>query len=90
MIASTLGPDTNGSLFQVCFTQNPDLDGSNVVFGCLASTDSYQCLENINMFGTAHGEPLEELRIVDCGVAYPDPKIPKEPSAVTAIPRKMH
>ena len=34
------------------------------------------------MFGTAHGDPLEELRIVECGVAYPDPKEPKPPAEV--------
>lgn len=67
------GPDTNGSLFQVSFTQNSDLDGTFVVFGCLCNDESYDCLENINMFGSSHGEPIEELRIVDCGIAYPNP-----------------
>ena len=64
------GPDTNGSLFQVTFTQNSDLDGKYVVFGCLASDDSYACLSRINSFGSETGEPKEEVRIVDCGVAY--------------------
>lgn len=66
------GPDTNGSLFQVSFTQNADLDEKHVVFGCLASDDSYECLSKINLYGTAHGEPLEELRIADCALVYPE------------------
>ena len=65
------GYDTNGSIFQVTFARVRDLDGKYVVFGCLASQDSYDCLGRINDFGTAHGEPLEELRVVDCGIAYP-------------------
>lgn len=68
------GPDTNGSLFQVCFTENADLDNKYVVFGCLANKESYDCLGRINSFGTDCGEPLEEIRISDCGVAFPEPK----------------
>ncbi len=34
------GADTNGSLFQVCFSNNPDLDNVHVVFGCLGCTIS--------------------------------------------------
>lgn len=66
------GPDTNGSLFQVCFTTNKDLDDRHVVFGCLATNESYECLERINGYGTTSGEPLEEIRISDCGLEYPD------------------
>lgn len=65
------GFDSNGSLFQVSFTQNSDLDGKYVVFGCLASPESFDCLSRINDYGTAHGAPLEELRIHNCGIAYP-------------------
>lgn len=65
------GPDTNGSLFQVCFTRNTDLDGDYVVFGCLASDESYACLSRINEYGTAYGQPLEVLTIADCGQVYP-------------------
>jgi cyclophilin family peptidyl-prolyl cis-trans isomerase len=64
------GPDTNGSLFQVVFTHAPDLDGHYVVFGCLASKESYATLTKINSFGTPWGETLEEIRISDCGIAY--------------------
>lgn len=64
------GPDTNGSLFQVVFRENKDLDGQYVVFGCLVTKDSYQCLSRINNYGTVNGEPKEEVRIVDCGVAF--------------------
>jgi len=68
------GPDTNGSLFQVCFTANPDLDGKYVVFGCVASDEGYETLQKINMFGSDSGRPREEIRIYDCGIAYPFPK----------------
>lgn len=67
------GPDTNGSLFQVTFTQNQDMDERYVVFGCLAADESFETLRLINTYGTAHGEPLEELVFVDCAVCYPDP-----------------
>ena len=70
------GLDSNGSLFQVCFTQNPDLDNKHVVFGCLANDESYEVLDRINSYGTSHGEPTEELRIVDCALIYPDPSKP--------------
>ena len=68
------GPDTNGSLFQVTLAPAPDLDERCVVFGCICSPDSYLTLKSIALFGTSHGEPKEELRITDCGVAYPKEK----------------
>jgi cyclophilin family peptidyl-prolyl cis-trans isomerase len=67
------GPDTNGSLFQVCLTANPDLDNKYVVFGCLAEDESYNVLSAINRYATDSGRPTEELRIADCGVAFPLP-----------------
>jgi len=68
------GPDTNGSLFQVTFTANPLLDEKYVVFGCLASEESYDTLSLINTFGSEGGLPTEEVRITACGVCYPFPK----------------
>jgi cyclophilin family peptidyl-prolyl cis-trans isomerase len=65
------GPDTNGSLFQMSFTHAPIMDGRNVVFGCLASKESYDTLTKINSYGTPWGETKEEIRISDCGIAYP-------------------
>lgn len=67
------GPDTNGSLFQVCFTCNPYLDDKHVVFGCLAEDESYDVLSSINRYGSDSGTPQEEIRIADCGVAFPLP-----------------
>ena len=61
------GPDTNGSLFQVTFTANPLLDEKYVVFGTLASDESFDTLTQINTFGTAGGVPTEDVRIADCG-----------------------
>lgn len=68
------GPDTNGSLFQVSFTCVPELDENYVVFGCLADEESYNTLSRLNVFGTDSGEPTEEVRVVECGLAYPLPK----------------
>lgn len=67
------GADTNGSLFQVTFQAIPEFDNKFVVFGCLADDESYRTLSRINTFGTDHGMPTEEVRITDCGVAYPYP-----------------
>ena len=65
------GPDTNGSIFQVTFTECPELDDRHVVFGCIADIESKACLNRINLLGTPSGEPLEDVRISDCGIAYP-------------------
>lgn len=67
------GADTNGSLFQVIFSVNPDLDNKYVCFGCMASSESYVTLNRINDFGSATGEPTEVVRIRDCGLAFPLP-----------------
>lgn len=64
------GPDTNGSLFQMTFSHNPDLDNKYVVFGCLASDDSYNVLMKINKYGTISGKPKADVIITDCGIAY--------------------
>jgi len=72
------GPDTNGSLFQVTFTANPLLDDKYVVFGCLASDESYDVLSLINTFGSEGGAPTEEIRITACGICFPFPKTEKE------------
>jgi len=64
------GPDTNGSLFQMCFGHYKHLDNVHVVFGCLANDESYEVLSQINQFGTESGEPLGVLRISNCGVAF--------------------
>jgi cyclophilin family peptidyl-prolyl cis-trans isomerase len=64
------GPDSNGSLFQVTFRQNPDLDNRFVVFGCITNQESLETLYKIAAFGTISGKPLEEVRIIDCGIAF--------------------
>lgn len=64
------GPDSNGSLFQITLRENPDLDGRFVVFGCITNQESLDTLHKINAFGSLAGKPLEEIRIIDCGVAF--------------------
>jgi cyclophilin family peptidyl-prolyl cis-trans isomerase len=68
---SNLGPDTNGSIFQVMFRENRDMDERYVVFGALCTEESFEVLHKINSFGTEWGIPKEELTISECGVAYP-------------------
>jgi hypothetical protein len=65
------GPDTNGSLFQVTFRQNENLDEKHVVFGSLANDSSYEVLGIINEYGSSAGSTSSEIIISDCGVAYP-------------------
>ena len=65
------GPDTNGSLFQVSFRELPLCDDRFVVFGCLASDQSFHTLQLINSVSSDSGTPKETLTIVDCGMAYP-------------------
>ena len=64
------GPETNGSLFQVTFSRYPNFDGKYVVFGCLVGNDSFDCLLRMNQYGSNTGQPIEEIRIIDSGVAY--------------------
>lgn len=70
MSMANRGPDTNGSLFLVTFSRAQKLDEKCVVFGCLANQDSFEVLMRINEFGSTTGEPLEEVRVSDCGIAY--------------------
>jgi peptidyl-prolyl isomerase G (cyclophilin G) len=65
------GPDTNGSLFQVTFARNDHMDEKYVVFGCLVNADSFRTLEEVNMLGSPHGQPLAEVFISDTGKVFP-------------------
>ena len=67
------GADSNGSLFQVTFCRNEDLDERYVVFGCICDDKSMEVLSKINLYGTEAGGPTEVLYISDCGVSYPIP-----------------
>jgi cyclophilin family peptidyl-prolyl cis-trans isomerase len=64
------GPDSNGSLFQITLRENPDLDNRFVVFGCVVNQESLDTLYQIGNLGTAAGKPIEEVRIIDCGVEF--------------------
>lgn len=67
------GANANGSIFQVCFCRNEDMDEKYVVFGCICDEHSLEVLSKINLYGTETGTPLEPLYISDCGIAYPVP-----------------
>jgi hypothetical protein len=42
----------------------------------------------INRFGTTHGEPLEEVRVTDCGLSFPLPIDPETEAAAQASIKK--
>lgn len=69
------GADSNGSLFQVTFASFPDLDDTHVVFGCFASNESFETLSRIGYYGSTTGLPIEEIRIHECGLAYPNSEL---------------
>ena len=57
------GADTNGSLFQVCFSNNPDLDNVQVVFGCLGDifTTHFLIFTQLTISLTAHKDDFKIL-----------------------------
>ena len=68
-----MGPDTNGSLFQVTMIENPDMDERYVVFGCAVGDESFAVLQKINSYGNYWGKTTKEIVITDCGLVYPKP-----------------
>ena len=67
------GADSNGSIFQVCFSEAPELDNAYVVFGSVVTKQCFKTLDLISRFSSPTGVPTEDLFIADCGIAYPDP-----------------
>ena len=65
------GPNANGSQFMFSFTELKSLDERYVVFGCIVNRESMAVLEEINRYGTKHGEPTKEILIDDCGQLFP-------------------
>ncbi|CAI0434141.1 unnamed protein product, partial [Linum tenue] len=59
------GPNTNGSQFFITFKSQPHLDGKHVVFGKVVK--GLDILKKIELVGTAKGDPLQPVRVVDCG-----------------------
>lgn len=55
------GADTNGSLFQVCFSNNPDLDHVHVVFGCLGQALVINLIHSLTHSPTAHKDDFKIL-----------------------------
>jgi hypothetical protein len=55
----------------VTFTKQSTFDEKYVVFGCAASTESFDTLEELNTFGSLGGLPMESIFISNCGQAYP-------------------
>ena len=68
------GPDTNGCQFFVTFGAAAHLDGRHVVFGCVdwredgESAGVLDALEGVRTNRRNGDRPLEEVRIVDCGI----------------------
>ena len=67
------GADSNGSIFQVCFSEAPELDNAYVVIGSIVTKECFKTLDAISRFSSQTGVPTEDLFITDCGIAYPDP-----------------
>lgn len=61
------GPDTNGSQFFIVTDQNGThhLDNKHVVFGKVV--DNMDLIYRVEKYGTEHGKPLKEVKIIDCG-----------------------
>lgn len=67
------GPNTNGSIFQVIFNENCDMDNRYVVFGSLVGEESFAVLQRINALGSYWGATEADIVIYDCGVIFPKP-----------------
>jgi len=61
------GPDSNNSQFFITMKECPWLDGKHTVFGELANESSLKLLANIDKCGSESGDPIKEVKIVDCG-----------------------
>lgn len=61
------GPNTNGCQFFITTKDTPWLDGTHVVFGnIIKGMDLIEYLENIPV--DENDKPLDEVKIVDCGL----------------------
>eukprot|EP00088_Acartia_fossae_P029604 TRINITY_DN3047_c0_g1_i1.p1 TRINITY_DN3047_c0_g1~~TRINITY_DN3047_c0_g1_i1.p1 ORF type:complete len:439 (-),score=99.65 TRINITY_DN3047_c0_g1_i1:131-1447(-) len=64
------GPNTNGSQFFISTVACPHLDGKHVVFGIVKK--GYGIVTDIEAMRTCdNDQPVEEVRVVDCGQIQP-------------------
>ncbi|KAJ1444567.1 cyclophilin-like domain-containing protein [Pelagophyceae sp. CCMP2097] len=59
-------PNANSSQFQILFSEQPELDGRQVVFGRIV--DGFAILREIEKLGAPNGTPRELARIKKCGL----------------------
>ena len=65
------GPNTNGSQFFITLKETPWLDDKHVVFGILL--EGYEIIKKIeNLPVNESDKPLQEIKIVNCGLIYDD------------------
>lgn len=62
------GPDTNGSQFFITLDYTPWLDGKHVVFGKISNLKGLETMRKIERFGSEEGTPLEDIKIINCGL----------------------
>ena len=65
------GPNTNGSTFQIMLARNEEMDEKYVVFGCLVNSESFECLDKINLYGSKGGQTKAKLFISDADQVFP-------------------
>ena len=62
------GPDSNTAFFQLSLDSMPFLDGIQVVFGCIADSNSLNVLHEISRrYGSGCGAPSSDVFILSCG-----------------------
>lgn len=59
------GPDSNTSLFFICLTETPWLDGRHVVFGTVI--EGMEVVRKMESRGTESGRVMGSVKIMNCG-----------------------
>merc|ERR1712157_321636 len=82
------GVDTNGSLFFICLTSAPHLDGKNVVFGRVVQ--GLDVVRSLEFYGSPEGATSRRVSIAGCGeIGSSTPGVKRgAPAAHASMPAK--